>query len=221
MVVPTSIMLYLHTESLIELLSDEEAGKIFRSIFEYARKRTITTELSVAAQVAFRSIQNYMDLDLKKYEEICQRNLENGKKGGRPRKARMNTQKTQVVFEKPYNNNNNNTNNNNNNNEEETVPPISPPSVEPPPPEEIWEELREIGIPTAYAEERLERAEYFARVEKKRVVDILYEWWQVDRYGTPSNKKSLSKESVSSENKSYDLEEFFEAALQRAYEETL
>ncbi|MBQ2999149.1 MAG: hypothetical protein IJD64_01675, partial [Clostridia bacterium] len=50
---------------------------------------------------------------LEHYNEICQRNLVNGKKGGRPKKVHsISEEETQVVFEKPYTNTNTNTNTN-------------------------------------------------------------------------------------------------------------
>ena len=98
---------------------------------------------------------------------------------------------------------------------------VLPPPTEPPLPlsEKDREELRGLGIPTSYAEERLERAEVFARSQKKRVVDILSDWWQTDRYGTPQNKRTQNPWQLSSENKSYDMDEFIEAALRRSYGE--
>ena len=98
---------------------------------------------------------------------------------------------------------------------------VSPPPTEPPLPlsEKDREELRRIGIPTSYAEERLERAAVFARSQKKRVVDVLADWWQTDRYGTPQNQRRQNPWQLSSENKSYDTDEFIEAALRRSYGE--
>ena len=56
--------------------------------------------------MAFEIIRAQLDRDREKYEKICKRNAENGKRGGRPPKE----EKTQWDFEKPkkaYNNNNN------------------------------------------------------------------------------------------------------------------
>lgn len=96
----------------------------------------------------------------------------------------------------------------------------------PPPPEKIdWNEISRLGIPLSYAEERLERAEYFARSQKKSVADILYAWWQSDKEGTPQNNRSYQaysasqKEYVPSSNKSYDLDEFVEAAIRISQED--
>lgn len=87
----------------------------------------------------------------------------------------------------------------------------------PPPPENIWEELRALSVPLSYAEDRLERAEYFASVERKRVSEVIYEWWQKDRCGTPPNKSASPPSS--SLPKTYDVDDFFQAALQRSWEE--
>ena len=226
-----SVMLYLDTESVLEPLSLEDVGRVFLSIFQYLREREVPKDLSIGAQVAFRSIKNFLDRDIEKYENTCQRNLENGKKGGRPKKENLlneeDSQKTQVVFEKPYNNNNSSNNNSNSSSnssknnmllleeEEGSSPPSSPPPLS----EDERAELAELGIPLSYAEERRERAEHFAKFQKKRVIEILSDWWETDRHRTPPNQRPSAAPPPPSEHKSYDLDEFWEAALRRSEEE--
>ena len=122
---PKTVMLYLDTESVLEPLSLEEIGTVFLSIFEYVREREVTRDLSVGAQVAFRSIKNFIDRDIENYEEKCKLNSEKGKKGGRPRKTLPQTEEKSCGFfekaEKAYNNNNNNNSNNNNNNNNNNI----------------------------------------------------------------------------------------------------
>ena len=51
------------------------------------------------------------------------------------------------------------------------------------------------------------------------MIEVLSEWWQTDRYGTPQNQRKQHPWQLSSENKSYDTEDFFQAALRRSEEE--
>ena len=146
--------------------------------------------------------------------------------------SRTKSEKSERFFEKAKkaNNNNNNKNNNNNNiNIKEEVNNdndadandlaargmVSLSAKAPPPPpkrEEVLCRAEELGIPRSYAEARLERAEHFSRYEKRSEVDILQEWWEGDRRGTPKNVLLSSKKE-----KSYDLDEFFQAALAHSY----
>ena len=76
------------------------------------------------------------------------------------------------------------------------------------------EDLFALGVPRAYVEERRERAHAYARLHGGRVSDILLGWWREDQ----GKKKSYRRSAPISENKSYDLEEFFQAAVARSYE---
>ncbi len=115
---PKSFVLYGDFEAALLQLSMRERGILFTMIYSYANRGCIDEFLkrTPLVDVTFQIIRAQLDRDMKKYEQICIRNSENGKFGGRPRK-KTETQKTQSVFEKPrkpYNNNNNKNNSNNN-----------------------------------------------------------------------------------------------------------
>ena len=214
MATPKSFLIHMDTEPMLKILSPEEVGLLFLSLFEYVRERKLPEGLPPTAMVAFWGIKHHVDHDLEHYNEICQRNLVNGKKGGRPKKVHsISEEETQVVFEKPYTNTNTNTNTNTK--EEEPFSESPPPASPPPLPEK---ELEELGVPLDYAEERFERAEHFARSQKKSVAKVLADWWETDQHGTPSNKTTTAS-SPPSEPRSYDLDDFIEAALRRSEEE--
>lgn len=80
-----SFLLYDDTGKLVELLSDEQAGKLLKAVFCY-RSGAPMPELDGMTNIAFITIQNYLDRDAEKYAETCRRRSENGKKGGRPKK---------------------------------------------------------------------------------------------------------------------------------------
>ena len=76
-------VLYYDYMQHLSLLSNEECGLLFKSLFEYGENGNIP-QLEGAALMAFSFIRAQMDRDALKYEEICQKRLEAGKKGGRP-----------------------------------------------------------------------------------------------------------------------------------------
>lgn len=78
---------YLYNDYIdhVKLMSDEDAGKLFKAILEYENDLKVQ-ELSGVAAMAFSFIKNQLDRDSSKYEGICKKNRANGMKGGRPRK---------------------------------------------------------------------------------------------------------------------------------------
>ena len=89
---------YLYNDYIdhVKLMSDEDAGKLFKAILEYENDLKVQ-ELSGVAAMAFSFIKNQLDRDSSKYEEICKKNRANGMKGGRPRKNAEDVYKRQVV----------------------------------------------------------------------------------------------------------------------------
>lgn len=95
---------YLYNDYIdhVKLMSDEDAGKLFKAILEYENDLEVQ-ELSGVAAMAFSFIKNQLDRDSNKYEEICRKNRENGMKGGRPRKNTQKQSNRTVVEENPNN----------------------------------------------------------------------------------------------------------------------
>jgi len=82
----TSFLLYRDIIHTVKHLSDQKAGKLFKHILEYVND--LDPELdSLELRLAFEPIKQSLKRDLRKYENICSRNKENGKKGGRPSKG--------------------------------------------------------------------------------------------------------------------------------------
>ena len=77
-----------------------------------------------------------------------------------------------------------------------------------------------MGIPRDYIDEREERAEDFAKKQKKSFVDVFMEWWSEDKTRFERKRELDRKNGVlHSKEKSYDTDAFFEAALRKSYEE--
>ncbi len=106
----TGFILHLDSLSVLDELTNEQAGILFKAIRDYNLGKE--PELDFAMRMAFIPFKNQFERDLEKYNSICERNKNNGSLGGRPKKP-TETQKTQVVFEKPKKADNKNDNDNN------------------------------------------------------------------------------------------------------------
>ena len=67
---------------VMEALSDGERGRLITAVLTYARDGVLPS-LSGAERYVFPAIRSQIDRDMKSYQE----SVENGKKGGRPKKG--------------------------------------------------------------------------------------------------------------------------------------
>ena len=79
-----SFILYQEHKEIFETLTDDEAGKLIKAIFEYENTGELI-ELDKSLKLAFIPIKNALDRNKEKYEKVVERNKENGKRGGRPK----------------------------------------------------------------------------------------------------------------------------------------
>lgn len=93
-----SFILHIDTLSVLDEMSDEQAGVLFKAIKDY--QNGLIPELDFGLRMAFIPFENQFKRDAESYNKVCLRNKENGSKGGRPKKP-IETQKTQVVISKP------------------------------------------------------------------------------------------------------------------------
>lgn len=80
-----SFVAYRDWQSIFEMLNDEELGRLTRVIFDYVNGKEVEIDDRVL-KIVFENIRLTIDRDTQKYNAIVQRNKENGKKGGRPKK---------------------------------------------------------------------------------------------------------------------------------------
>ena len=78
-----SFLLYCDVIHTVKKLTNEQAGELFKHILSYVNDENPTGE-SIITEIAFEPIKQQLKRDLKKYESICDRNKNNGLKGGRP-----------------------------------------------------------------------------------------------------------------------------------------
>lgn len=113
-----SFIIYHSFWSIFALLSMEQRGELVTAIFEYERLGDLKSELSPILEIAFAGIKDTLKRDRAAYAEKCEKNAENGKKGGRPKKSAPEAfaAETERFFEKPkkpYNDNGNGNENEN------------------------------------------------------------------------------------------------------------
>lgn len=91
-----SFLIYLDYEEQFNLLTDEQIGQLMRAIIKYEKTKEIP-QLEGMLKMAFSFIKTQLDRDREKYQKQCQKNRENGKKGGRPKKQKVKkeTEKTE------------------------------------------------------------------------------------------------------------------------------
>ena len=80
-----SFLIYLDYEEQFNLLNNEEIGILMRAIIKYEKTREIP-KLEGMVKMAFSFIKTQLDRDREKYNKKCEKNKENGLKGGRPKK---------------------------------------------------------------------------------------------------------------------------------------
>lgn len=93
-------------QQVFEELSNNDAGLLIKGIFNYVN--TGNSGLDGYLKAIFIPIKIEIDKNEERYEEVCKRNRENGRLGGRPKKEEIEenpplnkeTQEKQSVFEK-------------------------------------------------------------------------------------------------------------------------
>ncbi len=74
-----SFVLYCEYKDSVSQLSDEEKGKLFAAILEYADTGNVL-ELSGATAMAFSFIRYQLDINEEKYQEICEKRRRAGER---------------------------------------------------------------------------------------------------------------------------------------------
>ena len=78
----TTFILNNEYKEQVDLLSDAQAGQLFRAILQYANEQKVDAIADSVVNVMFSFIRQQMDKDCKKYEEACKKRAEAGRKGG-------------------------------------------------------------------------------------------------------------------------------------------
>ena len=97
-----SFVMYYDWREIFAELTDEEAGKLIKMIYDYECDR-VAGDMNKLLKLVFLPIKNTLDNDRAKYEEVCEKRKEAGKKGGRPHKIEVLAdceEENQMVLEK-------------------------------------------------------------------------------------------------------------------------
>jgi len=102
-----TFVLRIENRAGIDRMSDADAGALFKAILAYADGDCVAIDdLPPTAQVLLPMIIAQIDRANASYKATCERNAENGKKGGRPKKSERfeeepkKTQKNRPLFSK-------------------------------------------------------------------------------------------------------------------------
>lgn len=107
-----SFLVYHAWRKQLALLTDEQKGKLLMAMIDYSEFGK-QPDLDDITNMAFSFISMQIDRDKDAYKEKCSTNMENGKKGGRPKKQKVldkveinqtvnaKTEKTERFLKKP------------------------------------------------------------------------------------------------------------------------
>jgi len=80
---PKGFFTYFHLSDMIGLLSDEQAGRLYKALLRYGdlgKLPDLTDDLPL--NMAFSLMKKEIDVNFERYNEICEKRREAGKKGG-------------------------------------------------------------------------------------------------------------------------------------------
>lgn len=115
-----SFILYTDQKAVVDKLSDEQAGKIMKAIYEYTTTGELP-ELDNLLDLVITPFITAIDKNNDRYNEVCEKNRKNGSKGGRPKnkteenRPLLEKPKKPTAFKKTLNDNDNDSDNDNNN----------------------------------------------------------------------------------------------------------
>ena len=84
---PKGFFTYFHLWGVIDKLSDAQAGRLYKALMRYGDTGELTDfSDDLALDMAYTLMKGEIDVNFERYNEICKKRSEVGKKGGRPRK---------------------------------------------------------------------------------------------------------------------------------------
>ena len=83
---PKGFFTYFHHSALINHLTDEQAGRLYKALLLYGDE-DVETDFSDdrTCALAFIIFREEIDLNFERYAEICEKRSEAGRKGGAPK----------------------------------------------------------------------------------------------------------------------------------------
>ncbi len=237
-----SFVLYCDQREPVELLSNEQAGALFKALYALAATGTDTALEDGMTRMCYAFIASQMKRDNGKYEEKCRRLSANARKKGADAEASVKElddgtqesaqESTQAEAIAPKTA------------ESSKLPtacsaskeaiPAAPASdlpeamtvhsakeASPVLDDEARERLLAKGLPAAYIDERAGRAAFYAHAHGENACNVLLEWWRTDRARAPWNGSQTNAPPAPIEKlmSSFDTDDFFAAALRHSFQD--
>lgn len=118
-----SFILHIDSLGILDELTDEQAGQLFKLIYSYHNpNKPKETQITQLVNLAFYPFKSQFERDLQSYNNVCDRNKNNGMLGGRPKKN--NPEKPKKPDNKNKNDNKNDSKNNNDNKNNKNLPTL-------------------------------------------------------------------------------------------------
>ena len=84
---PKGFFTYFHLYNVIDKLTDAQAGRLYKALMRYGDTGELTDfSDDLALDMAYTLMRGEIDVNFERYQEICEKRSEAGKKGGRPKK---------------------------------------------------------------------------------------------------------------------------------------
>ena len=100
---PKAFMLFVDNKAFIDKLSTEQAGHVFKAIYDYADSGTEQTDLCPLCDMVFSMFRLNLDKAKTNYDDVCKKRAEAGRRGGLARAS-----KAKQIQANASNNNSNN-----------------------------------------------------------------------------------------------------------------
>lgn len=92
-----SFVLHTHQQEAFNQLTNEQAGVLIKSIFTYQATGALPQFKESSLAIAFGFIKHSLDVNQQKYEEICAKRAQSGRKGGKAPKSKCLPSKNQTT----------------------------------------------------------------------------------------------------------------------------
>lgn len=109
-----SFIIHIDSLGILNELTDEQAGQLFKIIYEYHNpNKPKQTQITQLVNLAFYPFKSQFERDNQTYNNVCERNKNNGLLGGRPKNKNPNKPKKADSDNKNKNKNDNKNDNDN------------------------------------------------------------------------------------------------------------
>ena len=195
-------------------LSDAECGRLFKALLEYSSAGEVSIKLQGREEVLFDVYSDQINRDIEAYEEMCRKNSQNGKAGGRPKKSAENP-KNRPVFSKTQKSQDKDKeeDKDKDNSSKESVKRKAAPRFSPPTPEEVAQYCRERNnnVDAERFVDHYTACGWYIGKNPMKDWKAAVRTWEKNGFDDRRNTKADCRSS-------FDTDDFFNSALERTYD---